>query len=116
MFELLQEDPSEVVPLPEEMMKSLSVVMLSPGGDDSSPSEVKKKKDRRRLRHERWLKSKNCSSALITVWWPNQLTSMILPSLIPRPIFEWAWVRGSHFRMGLGTRLDPPMAEMRVDI
>ena len=50
--------PSEVVPLPEEMMKSLPVVMLSPGGDVSSPPEVKKKRDRRRLRHERWLKSK----------------------------------------------------------
>lgn len=79
VIELLQEDPSEVFPLPEEMIKSLPVVMLSSGGNDSSPSEVKNKKDRRRLRHERWLKSKNHSSALITVWWPNQLTCMILP-------------------------------------
>ena len=73
VIELLQEGPSEVVPLPEEIIKSLPVVMLSSGGNDSSPSEVKKKKDRRRLRHEHWLKSKNCSTALITVRWPNQL-------------------------------------------
>lgn len=64
VIKLLQEGPTEVgptevIPLPEEMTKSLPVVVLSSGGDNSSPREVKKKRDRKRLRRERWLKSKN---------------------------------------------------------
>jgi len=53
----MQSGPTEVVPLPEEMMKCLPVVALSPR-DNPTPPKKEKKKDRRRVRHEHWLKSK----------------------------------------------------------
>ena len=60
----------QVVPLPEEIMQSLPVVPLSSGGGGGQRGDKgggaqeprgplpQKKKDKRKLRHERWLQSK----------------------------------------------------------
>ena len=60
----------QIVPLPEEIMQSLPVVPLFSCGDGGQRGEKgggaleqkepvpQKKKDKRKLRHERWLQSK----------------------------------------------------------
>ena len=51
---MLEGNKVEVAPLPEEVKRAESTLLIS----SSEPECHIKKKDRRRLRHEQWLKSK----------------------------------------------------------
>lgn len=52
-----------VPPLPQEIMRSESIVSLKPkseeaGGKKDEPTGIARKKDKRKLRREKWLQSK----------------------------------------------------------
>lgn len=55
---IIQPVDPEVVPLPNEIMKSLPVLTLA--AQEKQSELPSKKKDRRQIRHQRWLQSTIC--------------------------------------------------------